>query len=208
MPNQFSPTKLTTSASLAAMAGIAIILHACSGPQPLDIAIRPTDELAYLGALSGDGVMPREVFLRAKSNATGKTFEQVEQEDLSLSTTKNPFNAKKDPEAVSRGAVIYKYNCMNCHGIDATGHGPEMPQSSEEMDFHRFSTRFAVTLHGGAPSKWFRIIDEGVTSEMGVDAEGKPLIMKPFHDNLAREQIWMVVTYLQSLDNNAEHRNH
>ena len=89
---------------------------------------------------------------------------------------------------------------MSCHGADAKGSGPEMTQSTEEMNFHRFSTRFAVTLHGGAPSKWFRVIDEGVASETGVDVEGRPLVMKPFHDILAREQIWLVVTYLQSLE--------
>ena len=180
-------------------AGALLMLNCCAGPRSLDTAINAVDEQAYLGAMSGSSSTPRESFFRERAAQSQRSIEQIMAADLAMSATKNPFNARKDPVAVSRGAVIYKYNCMNCHGVEADGNGAEVPQPTESMDFHRFSTRFAVTLHGGAPSRWFRVIDEGTVSETGVDPQGKPLVMEPFHDTLAREQIWLVVTYLQSL---------
>jgi mono/diheme cytochrome c family protein len=182
------------------MAGtIGLAMHACSGPQPLHVAIRPADEEAYLGVLANESQTPREAFLRTKAVASGQSFEQVEAADRAISATENPFRARHDPKAVSQGAVIYKYNCMNCHGANADGRGPEASQPTDAMNFHRFATRFAVTLHGGAPSKWFRIISDGATAAEANESHDKPLTMEPFRDKLAREQIWLVVTYLQSL---------
>jgi mono/diheme cytochrome c family protein len=66
-----------------------------------------------------------------------------------------------------------------------------MTQPTSNMNFHRFGVRFAVTLHGGAPRKWFDRISNGVVG---------PPAMPAFKDTLAREQIWLTVTYLQSLD--------
>jgi mono/diheme cytochrome c family protein len=164
------------------------------------VAIRPADEQDYMLAVSGKADAPRTAFLRAKANQTGQSYAEAEAADLALSTTSNPFNARRDPDAVSRGAVIYKHNCMRCHGANADGYGPDVSAPTSDMGFRQFSTRFAVTLHGGAPSKWFRIISDGVMSSEAVDAGGLPLVMAPFRETLAREQIWLTVTYLQSLD--------
>lgn len=189
----------TAGCGVLTLVGAAITMHGCAGPQPLDKAIHANDEQAYLGAMSDAALTPREAFYRARAGSTGMSVEEVKAQDVALSTTKNPFSARHDPEAVSQGAVLYKYNCMNCHGANADGHGSDVPTPTDEMNFHKFSTRFAVTLHGGAPSKWFRIINDGTTSAQGHDANGQPLVMEPFSDKLAREQIWLIVTYLQSL---------
>jgi mono/diheme cytochrome c family protein len=184
----------------------ATFTSACSGPQPLHIAVQEDDEQAYLTMLADDeAISPREAFLRDRARTAGQSIEQAIAADELLSTTKNPFRAKKDSRAVSRGAVIYKYNCMRCHGADVDGRGPDMTEPLPEMDFHRFATRFAVTIHGGAPSRWFRVIRDGLTSEH-LGADGQPLIMQPFARELSQEQIWLVVTYLQSLDAYAQDR--
>jgi len=72
---------------------------------------------------------------------------------------------------------------------------PEAPTK----DFHAFGKRFAVTLHKGAPRSWFRKINEGYGDTVTYP-DGAGPAMPAFGQKLAREQIWLVITYLQSLD--------
>lgn len=71
-------------------------------------------------------------------------------------------------------------------------------------DFHAFGKRFAVTLHGGAPRAWFKKISEGYGETVNYPSGSGPA-MPTFKDTLAREQIWLAITYLQSLDACAPH---
>lgn len=184
----------------------AFIITGCSGPQPLNVAIRPADEAAYTQALEQAANSPRQAFFALKAHESGKANDELEQLDTQLSTTNNPFDARSDHAAVSKGAVIYKVHCARCHGENADGRGPAMPVALATLDFHSFSKRFAATIHGGAPKAWFLKINEGFNSETtGLD--GKLLAMPAFRDVLAREQIWLTITYLQSLDMNAENRS-
>jgi mono/diheme cytochrome c family protein len=181
----------------------ALVLACCSGPQPLDRAINPSDEQAYLGMLEDrvTGGTPRMAFLEAKAAGQGISIEEAVKRDLGLGVKKNPFDARTDQGAVSRGAVIYKHECMMCHGENADGHGPLMPAQPSDMDFHRFGMRFAVTVHHGAPKSWFQTILHGNTREVeGEDGGTMTLEMPAYEDQLAYEQIWLVITYLQSLD--------
>ncbi len=171
----------------------------CSGPQSLDVAIDPQHEDAYRAALKHHPQSPRESFYAIKAQQTGKTLDEVARDDQALSTTRNPFSARNDHEAVSWGAVVYKQHCMTCHGETVEGRGPGMPAELPKMNFRNFSHRFAATLHGGAPRSWFKKISEGYTSEV-VNKDGSTNAMPPFNDVLAREQIWLAITYLQSLD--------
>jgi mono/diheme cytochrome c family protein len=185
---------------LAAGIGSTVLIGlACSGPQPLSVAIDPRHERAYEQALREQAASPREAFYRAKARESGQSYEEVVLADEALSTTRNPFDAYHDPEAVSWGAVIYKQHCLECHGEKADGMGPSMPVELPKMDFHNFSHRFTSTLHRGAPRSWFRKIEEGYTSKV-VNPDRSKNIMPPFKDVLAREQIWLAITYLQSLD--------
>lgn len=187
----------------AACTMAAAIVGGCSGPQPLSVAIRPADEAAYADALRAAPQAPREAFFAWKARATGKPVAELVALDAQMSTTSNPFSAKSDYDAVSRGAVIYKVHCASCHGENVDGRGPAMPVALPKMDFHAFDKRFAATLHGGAPKAWFQKITDGFTSETP-GPDGKPLAMPPFRDVLAREQVWLTITYLQTLDMNAQ----
>lgn len=183
--------------------GLALLqLLGCSGPQPLSVAVRREHQTAYTAALRQHPDSPRQAFYTWKAAQTGLTVEQVAQADAELSTTRNPFNANSQPDNVSRGAVIYQQHCMTCHGEQADGRGPAMKAALPKMDFHSFDHRFAVTLHGGAPRTWFKKISEGYTSEV-VNPDGSPNTMPAMKDVLAREQIWLAITYLQSLDAHA-----
>ncbi|MFQ5590391.1 MAG: c-type cytochrome [Phycisphaerae bacterium] len=176
---------------------------ACSGPIPLSVAIHSADEDAYLTYIHNRAQSPREAFYAWKAEMNGRSVAEVRVADNALSTGHNPFSARKDNRAVSQGAVIYKYNCRSCHGERADGRGRDVTYPQPTMDAHRFAKRFAATIHGGAPRKWFRRISEGRTSEI-VNPDGTRNTMPPFANTLAREQIWLVITYLQSLDVYAE----
>ena len=182
--------------TLGALAAVCLVIVACSG---LGQAIVLEDETAYGEVLRAHGQDPASAYLSMRASELGISQEEAAARDLALSTTKNPFNARKDPIAVSRGAVVYKRHCADCHGVNADGRGKLLPETVALADFHDFSHRFAVTLHGGAPRSWFKKITEGYAQEEA-DGDTAYAVMPAFGDTLAREQVWLVVTYLQSLD--------
>lgn len=185
--------------TLGAITLFSLIIVACSGPQPLGQSIVPEDESAYSEALSSHGQNPASAYLSMRASELDLSQDEAAARDMALSTTKNPFNARKDAVAVSRGAVVYKRHCADCHGVDADGRGEMLSETSALADFHDFSHRFAVTLHKGAPRSWFQKITEGYVSEDS-DGDAASVVMPAFGDTLAREQVWLVITYLQSLD--------
>lgn len=179
---------------------VLLMIGSCKGPQSLEKAIRPTDETDYLTlARESDGLI-REAFYLQQAEKFQDTPEEARKKDIQLSRLKNPFDAKNDLIAVSRGAVLYKYQCASCHGFAADGQGPDMPVYLPEMDFRRPGRRFSITLHGGAPKKWFRVISEGVKVDAADNEAGVELEMPAYDTLLSREQIWLVVTYLQSFE--------
>jgi len=177
------------------------LLVSCAGPQPLYRAIRAQDAQSYNEMMRDGDTTPGKAFLDKRANELGISYEEAKRRDLALSDRKNPFRARHDPSAVSRGAVIYKNECMNCHGKDVDGRGPGLPVPLDSLNFHRTGLRWDITMRGGAAGKWFSTIEHG-TSVRAKDADGQPITitMPAFQDRLAKEQVWLAVTYLQSLD--------
>lgn len=191
---------------MALGAVVLLMIGSCRGPQSLDAAIRPSDEASYLRLASESNGSVVEAYYRQRAEMKQITLDEARQEDIHLSTSKNPFDSKRDQAAVSRGAVIYKYQCASCHGFEGDGRGPDMPVYLPEMDFRRFGRRFSITLHGGAPTKWFDAVLNGCTSDTRSDT-GETIEMSAYGDQLAREQIWQVVTYLQSFESSGQERD-
>ncbi|MFQ5492290.1 MAG: c-type cytochrome [Phycisphaerae bacterium] len=177
----------------------------CAGPQPLSVAIDPQDEAAYFEAVNQVNLNGRLGFANWMARERGLTPAEVLRRDEDLSSTRNPFDAHRQPQAVSRGAVIYKLHCARCHGQDARGQGPSVLAGHPANDFKTFQNRFAATIHRGAPRRWFRIIRDGAGEVVDYPNE-TTTAMPAFGDKLAREQIWLVITYLQSLDCHAVSR--
>lgn len=171
----------------------------CSGPQPLATAIRPADQNAYVQRLNAANYNGRTAYFAWIADEKGTDAAAMESRDRTVGATKNPFDAYRDATAVSRGAVIYKLHCARCHGEDARGRGPAALPGHPATDFHDFGNRFASTLHRGAPRRWFKSISEGYGDTLQYP-DGPSRAMPAFGDTLAREQIWLVITYLQSLD--------
>jgi len=180
----------------------ALLFGSCAGPQPLQRAINPRDQAEYvrfLNASNGDG---RGAFAAWMARVRNASPEAILRADGDLSMTRNPFDAHNDPVAVSRGAVLYKIHCARCHGDDARGRGPSTLAEFPATNFKTFWKRLAATLHRGAPRKWFRVIRDGAGDMVDYAGE-RSRAMPAFGDKLAREQIWLVITYLQSLDMDA-----
>jgi len=175
------------------------LLSACTGPPALDRAILARDERDYRAALARNPQSSGEAFLAWKARQRSISIEQARDADARLSKTRNPFDANRDRDAVSMGAVVYKVSCARCHGIHADGRGPDVLPEAPCKDFHAFAKRFAVTLHRGAPRAWSRKIRDG-TGPVVSYPDRTTTAMPPFDGVLSNEQIWLAVTYLQSLD--------
>lgn len=171
----------------------------CTGPQPLSLAIRQRDEDGYLTRLNAVNGDAAQAYANWMADERSTTAEEILREDKRLGTRRNPFDAHRDPTAVSRGAVIYKLHCARCHGDDARGRGPSSLPDHPGPDFRSFGNRLASTLHRGAPRRWFRVIRDG-SGEVVEYPDERTTAMPAFGDKMTRGQIWLVITYLQSLD--------
>jgi mono/diheme cytochrome c family protein len=185
---------------LIVLISLSLIPASCSGPVPMSQVIRPEDDAAYLERLNTENHDGRIAYLKWKAEETGRSIDDLKEEDKAFSRTRNPFDAYTDSVALSRGAVLYKYHCARCHGDDVRGNGPAVLPGYPAKDFHDFGQRFASTLHRGAPRSWFKKITQGYGDQVNYPDEPIGPAMPAFGDKLTREQIWLLITYLQSLD--------
>ena len=86
---------------------------------------------------------------------------------------RNPFAG--DPKAITQGAVLFRQECVFCHGVAARGgmRGPDLTTGTWS--------------HGGADADLVATISAGVPGTA----------MPP--NNLTTDEIWQIVTYLRSL---------
>jgi mono/diheme cytochrome c family protein len=98
-------------------------------------------------------------------------------------TKQNPL--KPDETTLAAGKAIFKQKCQKCHGPGGLGDGPDAdPDASEDMDLTN-------------PKRAERNSD-GVVYYKVHNGRSRPK-MPAFKDELTEEQIWSVVTYVQTL---------
>jgi mono/diheme cytochrome c family protein len=98
-------------------------------------------------------------------------------------TTKNPLTV--DATVLASGKAIFKDKCQKCHGPGGRGDGPDAdPDAQEDMDL--------TTAKRAARNT------DGVVFFKVSNGRKKPK-MPVFKDDLTKEQIWAVVSYVQSL---------
>jgi cytochrome c oxidase cbb3-type subunit 3 len=85
----------------------------------------------------------------------------------------NPLSG--DPQAITKGAVLFRQECVFCHGVGARGgmRGPDLTTGSWN--------------HGGSDADLKRTITDGVAGTA----------MPP--NNLKTEEIWQIVSYLRTV---------
>ena len=86
---------------------------------------------------------------------------------------RNPFSG--DPKAVTQGAVLFRQECVFCHGVGARGgmRGPDLTTGSWN--------------HGGSDADLARTIADGVPGTA----------MPP--NRLTTDEVWHIVSYLRTL---------
>jgi cytochrome c oxidase cbb3-type subunit 3 len=90
---------------------------------------------------------------------------------------RNPHEG--DPAAVATGAKLFiAYNCLDCHGADGSG---AMGPSLADGRWH----------FGGAPAEVFESI-----------YQGRPEGMPAWGSLISADQIWLLVSYVRSLEAN------
>lgn len=91
-----------------------------------------------------------------------------------VTPTRNPFAG--DPTAIRHGAVLFRQECVFCHGFGARGgmRGPDLTTGSWS--------------HGGADAELADTISGGVPGTA----------MPP--NNLTADEIWQIVAYLRTLE--------
>ena len=149
----------------------------------------------YLEAAAG---APIRAYFAWKAESQGGTTDQFALADAQLSSAQNPFETS-DRNALTGGAIVYQAHCVRCHGEAADGRGSEMAKALPTMDFHSSTRRLAATRFKGTAAKWFTSVLKGKTSRH-LKADGTPFAMPAFEGGLAREQIWLAITYLVSAD--------
>lgn len=98
-------------------------------------------------------------------------------------STKNPLTV--DPKLLATGKSIFKEKCQKCHGTSGKGDGPDAdPDAQEDMDLTR-ADRAAKNPDGVVFFKVF-------------NGRKKPK-MPAQKDELTKDQIWSVVSYVQTL---------
>ena len=181
-----------------AVLGVALltIWFGCSGPGRSVGEFQPLDAAGYDASIKLAS-NPRQAFLSWKSGRTTQTLEQVEAADAGVSGSRNPFD-HGNPAMVDSGKIIYEAHCMQCHGREADGKGEQMKQALAKMNFRSGEKKLAVRIAGRAPSSWFEKVYSGVSSD-AKSPDGTPVAMPPFKGTLAREQIWLAITYLEAV---------
>jgi mono/diheme cytochrome c family protein len=98
-------------------------------------------------------------------------------------TRTNPLTA--DEKTLADGKALFKNKCQRCHGPGGLGDGPDAdPDASIEMDLTN-------------PKRIGRNPD-GVVYYKVLNGRARPK-MPAFKDELTEQQIWAVVTYVQTL---------
>lgn len=96
---------------------------------------------------------------------------------------KNPFAG--DPKAIEAGKVLFGKNCQKCHGPAGKGDGPDAdPDAMQDMDL--------TTARRAARNP------DGIVFYKAWNGRAKPK-MPAVKDELTRDQLWQIVTYVQTL---------
>ena len=178
---------------IASLVMVGVMGFGCAHSSPTTtMAVKPLNSKEY-GPIERSG-SPGDAYLNWKAQQEGKSPSDERQADAALSTASNPFSHDDRP-AVLMGRTMYVAHCAACHGPDADGQGQVAGLNTDKMSFHNIHKRMYIAMLGHAPNNWFPTIAHG-TSAMST-TQPTAVKMPAFESVLAREQIWLIVTYLE-----------
>jgi mono/diheme cytochrome c family protein len=105
--------------------------------------------------------------------------------DLPASADEEKNPVAGDAHAVASGKELFKKNCQRCHGPGGKGDGPDAdPDSMQDMD---------LTVARRANRN-----PDGIVFYKVWNGRKKPK-MPAFKNDLSKDQVWQIVTYVQTL---------
>jgi mono/diheme cytochrome c family protein len=97
-------------------------------------------------------------------------------------TKKNPFTA--DAKTLASGKALFKDKCQRCHGPGGLGDGPDADPDATDMNLTN--------------PKRAETNDDGTVFYKVSNGRKKPK-MPAFKEEMSEQEIWTVVTYVQTL---------
>lgn len=122
----------------------------------------------------------------SESGHGSKTWQHYKEGGLSeaYAGRRNPLN--RTDATVAAGRDLYKRNCAQCHGPNATGDG----EIAKNMQPKPADLRMMLDMEPAAEDYYFWMISEG--------GGGFDIPMPPFKQQLSDKQIWQLVTWMQA----------
>jgi len=112
--------------------------------------------------------------------------------DAALST-ELPAETRADSEMRREAAALWRDLCASCHGARGRVEDTALPDADEVRDWGSFGSDFAFLVAGdGLRAVVYRRI------AVGGDREGNPNAMPGWSHALSREQIWALVSLIES----------
>lgn len=124
------------------------------------------------------------VVLSACGGGGGSGTKERQEPPADYASATNPFEGQAD--AATAGQALYTANCVSCHGDDASGNGP----AGASLDPKPANLQNTAKETTPAYQHW-------VVSEGGA-AAGMSASMPAFKGALSDDEIWQIVTYLDS----------
>jgi high-affinity iron transporter len=123
----------------------------------------------------------------ADSTAGSESVEGSEEKDESVETPDADDVPASTPEAIARGATLFKTHCVACHGENADGKGPAaVAFTPGPRDFTDPAAKWTV---GREPAQIHETVAKGIA---GTGMAGFAAAMTP-------GELWDIVHYLGSL---------
>ncbi len=160
---------------------------------PAAVAPAPAPTAAFVAPSIDDLV--RDAWLERRARQLGVSLDEARHRDATLSVATPPDVATDDAQTRAEAVAIWGRVCASCHGVSGRLDGVTQKTDPPPRAWGGMGARMGFFFGGDKMRAGiYRAIAEG-----GPVRDGKPSPMPAWGPTFAREQIWALVRYLESL---------